>query len=406
MNDGGSAVPNYWTYDGSKLLLEDNNAGTEIRRYRHGSLVKASSLLLDVTAAYPAVDHRGSVVSLVAPGLFTDTLITDLFGNVVSSTNNLGDRLRFLGDFLIELTATRKMYVSPGGVYVASLGMGLVGPLLTGTVSPMIPWPPFWPQEKPRKGKALGPLVSDAGKPDVTAAIGKNTDPSCPDSIGITKHRTFHALGSTGVEFDMLCEPHDKTYHIVEDVTLASYWTLQPGGGYLKGDPAHPTETTTPPSKGLDKMCHGDMFWDVNPFLDQHGTDATVFQKPGGVVQCKQIYRCNKNEYVFYIDYIISYTGDTSRLDVQKSTKQKDWAPTAPPTAPAGVGPVATPNPTTKPTSPTKAVPGGKSTGSSGLSAEEEYRRFQHWRNWEQATGGKKPPDWKGHEPPPPFDRE
>lgn len=133
VTDGGT--PHYWSYDGRKLILEKDNAGALVMRYRHniakneirtGSALEYTSGNVEFGIGYPSTDQRGSLVKLVYGT--TDTNIRDTFGVKEAGANNFGSRLVYNPLVMAELSTTMQFEVmSRGRIYLPSINQLLVG---------------------------------------------------------------------------------------------------------------------------------------------------------------------------------------------------------------------------------------------------------------------------------------
>jgi YD repeat-containing protein len=184
VDESGGTAPNYWAYDGRKLLSEVDQTGALVRRYRHNdqAILDTMGSVVEVeksgTRSYPSFDQRGSTKQLRSSGLdVTDSFEYDAFGNRLAAKDTQSDRLQFvLPQGLARATTTLEMYAaSKGGVFVPRPGRLLV----PGTGSFLInPCPP------PMR------LVSDSGADDE------------PDQPGFTqtrrKPRRWHCEGAGG----------------------------------------------------------------------------------------------------------------------------------------------------------------------------------------------------------------
>src|SRR5579872_4847343 len=99
VDESGGTTPNYWTYDGYKLLTEKTNAGSTTRRYRHNAmpLEKLGANLEMNSASFgtcaPVTDQGGALTN-VQNVEGNDVFWTNTYGEIPASVNMLGDRLK------------------------------------------------------------------------------------------------------------------------------------------------------------------------------------------------------------------------------------------------------------------------------------------------------------------------
>lgn len=130
--DGGG--PTYWTYDRRKLLTEKATTGSATRRYRHnesnqvklGSNVEVGSASFGNT--HPVTDQGGSL-SQVQTIEGNDVLEMNACGELLASTNNVGDRLQVAQTLGLQaLTTSQRFLVLPnGGIYHPRTGAAFGG---------------------------------------------------------------------------------------------------------------------------------------------------------------------------------------------------------------------------------------------------------------------------------------